>query len=32
MWDHIARGSAIYVTLYDNDEPSEILFAGYSFD
>jgi hypothetical protein len=31
-WDHIARGSAIYVTLYDNDEPSEILFAGYSFD
>jgi hypothetical protein len=32
MWDRIPRGSAIYVTLYDNDEPSEILFAGYSFD
>jgi hypothetical protein len=32
MWDLIARGSAIYVTLFDNDKPSEILFAGYSFD
>jgi hypothetical protein len=32
MWDRIERGSAIYVTLYDDDKPCEILFAGYSFD
>jgi len=32
MWDRINRGSAIYVILFDNDKPSEILFAGYSFD
>jgi hypothetical protein len=32
MWDRIDRGSAIYVILFDSDKPSEILFAGYSFD
>jgi hypothetical protein len=32
MWDRIPRGSAICVTLYDNDAACEILFAGYSFD
>ncbi len=32
MWDRIGRGSAIYVVLFDNAKPSEILFAGYSFD
>jgi len=32
MWELLERGSAIYVILFDNDRPSEILFAGYSFD
>jgi hypothetical protein len=32
MWELLERGSAIYVVLFDNDRPSEILFAGYSFD
>jgi hypothetical protein len=32
MWELLERGSAIYVILFDKDEPSEILFAGYSFD
>jgi len=30
--NQIERGHAIYVVLYANDAPSEILFAGYSFD
>jgi hypothetical protein len=30
--DDIARGQAVYVVLYETDGPSEILFAGYSFD
>jgi hypothetical protein len=30
--DDIERGQAAYVILYANDKPSEILFAGYSFD
>jgi hypothetical protein len=32
IWERIDRGSAIYVILFDNDKPSEIFFAGYSFD
>jgi len=32
MWDRIERGSAIYVVLFDKDKPSELFFAGYSFD
>ena len=32
MWERIDRGSAIYVILFDKDKPSEIFFAGYSFD
>ena len=30
--DHAERGQGIYVILYNNGEPDEILFAGYSFD
>jgi hypothetical protein len=30
--NRIERGHAIYVILYANEAPSEILFAGYSFD
>ena len=32
FWEFVARGHAVYVVLYDNGEPSEICFAGYSFD
>ena len=32
MWERLERGSAIYVILFENHEPSEIFFAGYSFD
>jgi hypothetical protein len=28
----IGRGEAIYCFLYENEEPQEILFIGYSFD
>ncbi len=28
----IERGEAIYFLIYDHDQPTEILFAGYSFD
>jgi hypothetical protein len=28
----IDRGLGIYIIAYDGDEPSEIFFAGYSFD
>jgi hypothetical protein len=26
------RGQAIYILLYDKGRPTEVLFAGYSFD
>ncbi len=32
FWDDLERGQARYVVLYDNDQPSELYFAGYSFD
>lgn len=28
----IGRGSAIYIVLYDGESPTEIFFAGYSYD
>jgi hypothetical protein len=31
-WGSIERGSAIYVVLFQNDQPHELFFAGYSFD
>ena len=30
--DQADRGEGIYVILYKNNEPEDILFAGYSFD
>jgi hypothetical protein len=32
FFEDIERGKAIYVVLYADGRPSEILFAGYSFD
>jgi len=32
FFEDIERGQAIYIVLYENDRPTEILFAGYSFD
>lgn len=32
FWEDIERGMARYVVLYEADEPTEIYFAGYSFD
>jgi hypothetical protein len=30
--EDIERGQAVYIILYSNGAPSELLFAGYSFD
>ncbi len=32
FWDDLDRGMARYVILYENEEPKQIYFAGYSFD
>ena len=32
FFEDIERGEGIYIVLYDNGEPSELFFAGYSFD
>jgi hypothetical protein len=32
LFDLIDRGEGRYIIIYDGDRPSEILFAGYSFD
>jgi hypothetical protein len=31
-WNDMERGQARYAVVYANDAPSEIYFAGYSFD
>ena len=31
-WDDLERGQARYAVVYANNAPSEIYFAGYSFD
>jgi hypothetical protein len=31
-WDELERGQARYVVVYNDNEPSELYFAGYSFD
>jgi hypothetical protein len=31
-YDLLDRGLGIYIVAYEGDEPSEIFFAGYSFD
>jgi hypothetical protein len=30
--EDVERGHAVYITLYRDDEPDELFFAGYSFD
>jgi hypothetical protein len=32
LWDSLDRGMARYAIIYEGDEPSQIFFAGYSFD
>ena len=32
LFDAIERGQCVYIIAYANDQPSEIFFAGYSFD
>jgi hypothetical protein len=32
FFEQIERGQAVYVVLYKDGEPDELLFAGYSFD
>ncbi len=32
FWDSIDRGTGRYIVLYQEGEPTEIFFAGYSFD
>src|SRR5262249_41630771 len=32
LFDQIERGQGVYVVVYDNDKPAQILFAGYSYD
>jgi hypothetical protein len=32
LFEDIDRGQAIYVIAYEQDQPSEIFFAGYSYD
>jgi hypothetical protein len=31
-WEDMERGQARYVVVYDDGEPAELYFAGYSFD
>jgi hypothetical protein len=31
-WEHMDRGWGIYIVLHREEDPSEIYFAGYSFD
>lgn len=31
-FDWLGRGIGLYIVLYDNGTPTEILFAGYSVD
>jgi len=32
LYDKLERGQGVYVIVYKDDQPSEIFFAGYSFD
>lgn len=32
IFEDIERGQAIYIIVYMNDKPTEIFFAGYSYD
>ena len=32
FWEDLNRGMARYVAIYEEDKPSKLFFAGYSFD
>jgi len=32
LFDEIERGQGVYVVVYQDDEASQIFFAGYSYD
>jgi hypothetical protein len=32
FFEDIRRGQCVYVIVYANGEPSELFFAGYSYD
>jgi hypothetical protein len=32
LFEEIERGHCVYVVLYEGDKPTEIFFAGYSYD
>ena len=32
LFDQIERGQGTYIVVYENDEPSQVFFAGYSYD
>ena len=32
FWDDLERGQARYVAVYEDEEPKELYFVGYSFD
>ena len=32
LFEGIERGQGVYVVIYENDQPSQIFFAGYSYD
>jgi hypothetical protein len=32
LYDTLERGQGVYIVVYKDDQPSEIFFAGYSFD
>lgn len=32
LYDALERGQGVYIIVYRDDQPSEIFFAGYSFD
>ena len=32
LFDQLERGQGVYIVIYKDNQPSEIFFAGYSFD
>ena len=32
LFEALERGQGVYIVIYDGGQPSEIFFAGYSFD
>jgi hypothetical protein len=32
VWDDISRGTARHIVIFEDDQPTEMFFVGYSFD